>query len=95
MTAFRPSRSASRIGSGTRCLLAADARKTAVSRQTPWPIDTKTGTPDVDVASAFIVKMKTPTAANPMPTVGEHAEAGDERAWLAEAQVREPSCAAA
>jgi hypothetical protein len=30
-----------------------------------------------------------------MPTVGEHAEAGDERAWLAEAQVREPSCAAA
>ena len=36
------------------------------------PIDTKTGTPDVDVASAFIVKMKTPTAANPMPTVGEH-----------------------
>ena len=29
-----------------------------------------------------------------VPTVGEHAEAGDERAWLAEAQVREPSCAA-
>ena len=29
-----------------------------------------------------------------MPTVGARAEEGDERAWLAEAQVREPSCAA-
>ena len=30
-----------------------------------------------------------------MPTVGARAEEGDERAWLVEAQVREPSCAAA